>query len=883
LKLSRRNFLKLGAATATLVSLGSKTTTLKAFGREKLKEGGQGISLTGKKLKKINSTCLMCGVTDGITGFVKDGRLVKIEGNSKHPNNRGKICAKGQAGIQYLYDPYRIKYPMKRVGKRGEDKWERITRDEALNIVAEKIKEIQKKKDAGKIAIHKGRDRDKTILKRFGKAIGTKHTFNHTSICEASLKVGYETSMGADIDMADVAKSKYTILFGDNVFEASYMSVPMSQRIMDARAKGAKLVVFDPRLSHTAGQADNWFPVKPGTDGAVLLAMCNVLTSKNKVPAAGKKFINEWSNYPYDKLVKHLKKFTPSWAEKISGIKAADIERITIEFAKAAPKCCARGYNGLSNSVNGAMNARNLTLLNALVGNIDEEGGFCLPKGGKAGKVKPDPTDPEGDFPIKDIDHEWFPLASHHAYHLLPDYVEESGYNIDLYMIHMYNPIYSNPDVKRWREFMYDTKKLKYIVDFSPFWSETAVEVADLIIPDVTYLERLAVSAMPSADQMPFLQLYQPIVEPMYESSSVYDNYFEIARKVGGETAKYFKTRSLDAYQKEVVETEWGKGSWKKIKEEGVIIPTIEGKKYKAYDELTEAERDKLRKYHTYSKELKKEDIAEMKEKEYKFPDGDGPILDDKGKETKGVVRDGKYYKGFTTETGLFTIYAESWKEEGHSALPDFKEPEPTKGKKNDELILITGKPNVHTQSRTANVAWLMEIVGFNPAWINPKTAKAKGISTGDEIIIESGKAAKKMKCYAYVTEGINPDCIFVSASLGHWKYGDLASKGLVKEEGKQRKMFDASKDFPAQELEKGFGRKTTTSNRMYPFGVNKGTPVNTGGFANEKVNPIVKNWEDKTVVGYSPNPIMESSKKYTDPVGGEYAWSNTLVKVRKA
>lgn len=388
---------------------------------------------------------------------------------------------------------------------------------------------------------------------------------------------------------------------------------------------------------------------------------------------------------------------------------------------------------------------------------------------------------------------------------------------------------------------------------------------------------------MPSAEQIPFVQLYQPIVKPLYESSSIYENYFEIARRVGGDAAKYFKFKTLEDYQKKVVEEEWKEGSWKRLKKDGVLIKTPEEMPYKSFDELTEEELKEYRKFNTFSKELKDKDLAKMKEKKYQFPSGDGPILDDKGKKTKGLVHKGKMYKGFESETGLFNIASKAWKEHGFPELPDYQETGLVEKKGKDQLILLTGKINVHTQSRTANIPWLMEIAGYNPAWINAKTAKKLGISDGDEIVVESGRAAKKLNCRAHVTEGINPDCIFMPASLGHWAYGDLASKGTIDDKGVKRQMFDTKLGFPADDLDKGYSRGTGSKGRIYPAPISKGSPVNQGNFQAQHTDPVTKNFEGKTVVGYSPNPILESSKKYTDPIGGEYAFSNTLVKVRKA
>lgn len=749
--LSRRSFLKLGAVSSTLVALEGRFQVLtKALGME-LEEGGRSASQNpeeggqkGKARKSpIPSTCLMCGVTDGILGYVEDGRLVKIEGNPDHPNTRGRLCAKGQAGIQYLYDPFRIKWPMKRIGKRGENKWKRITRDEALDLVAEKIKEILKEGEPGKIALHIGRDRFKDFTKRFVAALGTEHLFNHTSICESSLKVGYETTFGQDIDTSDAANAKYMIFFGDNIFEASYMMNPLTQRVVEGKVdNNAKMVVFDPRLSNTAGRADEWFPVLPGTDAAVILAMCNVIMQEG---LADTKFIDEWTNFSSAQLAEHLKRFTPEWAEKISGVAAVDIERIAIEFASSQPGF-ARAYNGLTNNTNGAMNARCLVLLNIIVGNIDKKGGFCLVKGGKIGKVDPEPPKPKGEFPITEANSEQFPLASHHAYHLVPLHIKEIPYPIKLYILHMYNPLYVNPDQELWREVFSDTSLVEFIVDFSPFWSETATEVADLIIPDCTYLERLLPTTMPPVDNYPYVGIYQPVIEPLYESASIYDYYLEIAKRVGDPVAQYFNFDSVEDYVKIAVEKEWGEGSYEQLKAKGVLVPSEAKPKYK-----------------TFAKELKQEDLDKLKAEGAQFPQDDGPIKDKEGKKTLGVMKGGVAYKGFGTPSGRLQVRAEEWEKYGFPALPTYIPVPSLKKLGVGDLILITGKYNVHTQSRTANCAWLMDLMHYNPAWINTKTAEERGIKEGDSIVIETAFGAKKMSCRAHLTEGINPKCVFVS------------------------------------------------------------------------------------------------------------------------
>src|SRR3990172_4100594 len=400
MRISRRKFLQLGAASGGVLALQSQFGVLsRAFGMEQ-KLGGISVSggeagKKGAERKFVASTCVQCGVTDGLLGFVEDGKLVKLEGNPKHPNTRGRLCAKGNAGIQQVYDPFRIKSPMRRDPKdRGNpDKWKSISMEEAIEEVARRMREIKESGDPGRFVFHQGRNRFGNFVSRFTKAFGTNHHLNHTSICEASLKIGYETSFGQDLDAADAAPSKYIISWGENIYEAAYMHNPLAQRIAEGRVDNrAKMVAVDPRLSNTAGAADEWVPVETGADAAMMLAMCQVILEEGLADTA---FLNEWTNYPVAKLEAHIKQLTPEWAEGITGVPAATIRRLAIEFATNQPGY-ARAYNGISNHQNGAYNARCLALLNAVVGNLDKKGGFCLMKFTGFGKVEPEPPDPKG-------------------------------------------------------------------------------------------------------------------------------------------------------------------------------------------------------------------------------------------------------------------------------------------------------------------------------------------------------------------------------------------------------------------------------------------------------------------------------------------------------
>ena len=207
---------------------------------------------------KVPGMCQLCSTICGMIGYVKDGRLLKVEGNPKDPNSRGYLCARGQASLNHLYHPERLLYPLKRVGKRGEGQWKRISWDEALDEIAEKLKAVRDSGHPEEFAFHQGRQRSKDALKRFLDAFGTKTQLSHRSLCSGNRRAANLTGLWeSDWDLNDVEHSKYILNFGSNVFEAHQGHVPFASRVQRGRFEnGAKLVTFDVRMSNTAGGSD---------------------------------------------------------------------------------------------------------------------------------------------------------------------------------------------------------------------------------------------------------------------------------------------------------------------------------------------------------------------------------------------------------------------------------------------------------------------------------------------------------------------------------------------------------------------------------------------------------------------------------------------------
>lgn len=770
MNINRRDFLKIGAVGAAAASVSPKI--LKAM---ELEPGGRDTShITAGERQVVPYTCLQCNIEDGGLAFIENGRVVKLEGNPKHPGNRGKLCAKGNAGMNGLYDPDRILYPMRRVGKRGEGKWKRISWDEAYKELADRMKEVLDRAKEGKgspneIALHIGRNRWFGFDARFMNALGSDTRLNHTSICESSKKVGMETTWGPDIETPDFANTKYMLIFGGNIYEASYFHNPYVQRVVEGRVGNhAKLVYFDPRMSNTAGKADEWYPIFPGTDGAVALAMCNVIMKEG---LHNKEFIDKWTNYPSDKLAKYLEQFTPEWAEKISTVQAKDIKRIAIEFALAAPRCTTYTYRGPSMHFNGSYNERCTMLLNIVVGNIEKKGGYCLPRGLGFKHPQPEPPAPKEKSELAHP-HE-FPLAHHKVSHHVAQMMKEGRQKVSVYMRHYFNGNYSMPDSDTWTDLYMDENLIPFHVSMDTYMSESTA-LSDLILPETTYLERFDIENMPSSIETPWVGIRQPVIKPLGEVKSYRDIVLElVTNHLDPDGArgikKYFEYGTTEDYIKYMAESVPGvkeAGGWDYLKKNGVWSP-------KPVDS----------------------------EPDYGWP------------------KDKK-----------ITVFSEELAEYGFAPLPHYEPIPAHENMKEDDLILITFKWNVHVQSRTANQKYLAEIVHNNPMWINKAVAEKKGIKTGDLVRVTSKIGYIVTK--AFVTEGINPKVVAISNSFGHWEYGRLATLKL-----KEKPEWSEADD--------------PDYNQVF--------------------------WKDS---GMHPNFIIPVS---TDPVGAGQGWYDTVVTVEKA
>jgi anaerobic selenocysteine-containing dehydrogenase len=698
-KIHRRKFMVLGAGAAA--GAAAYPHLVKSM---ELKLGGEDYHQirTFHPRERSAFLCTMCPYFDGGYSFAENDEIQKTEGNPDHIATRGKLCAKGLSSFFSAADPDRILSPRKRVGPRGSGKWQEIGWDQAIAEVADKIRGALDAPDS--VYLNEGGFKDGGSL-RFMNSIGSRSVIRSRipGVGCIPKQTALKQSFGVNVILPDFEKTKYVLNFGANIIETAF---PLAQRLTDGIVNNRlKMVTFEVRMSNTAGRSDEWFPVFPGSDGIVALAMANVIMQKG---LADRAFIDKWTTYSSARLAEDLKKFTPEAAEKASGVPAKAIRNIAVEFAKTKP-ATVFSLNGTSLHRNGIDAESACILLAAITGNIEIEGGNCLPRQFDIAAPQPAPEQPGGGSTQ---------LTYNYTF---PFEVKEGARKVRVLMNHMSNPAYSSPAASFWREVMKDETLIPYLVDFSPFMSESA-SLADIILPDVVAVERHDLASSPTALH-PWASMTDPPVKPRGKAQDVRETLKKIVEAIDPDGSrgmkKYWAFADAKTWVKqEVAATAPLKGKYKKIRSKGV---------WPNYGKIDPTTRQIVR---------------------------------------KGAPLETKYgthiASGFPTPSGKIEIAAPAWSENPRHAAMDEK-----------AFVLATFKVAYHTLSMTANLKYLAEIWHSNPLWINRVRARELGIGDGElvRVISDVGHLVTR----AWPTQGIHPRVVGISTSVGRTAYGRVA------------------------------------------------------------------------------------------------------------
>jgi len=436
--------------------------------------------------KVVRSHCRICHGGCGVLVHVKDGKVIRIEGDPESPISRGTLCPKGIASIQLVYHPNRLVYPLTRKGAKGEGKWERISWDEAYAILTSKMNEFKNQYGAESIVLGYGTGRDnEAFIYRFANLLGTPNVLTAGHMCYGPRVAASFISCGG-LPVCDYEGNPRCILvWGNNAIISNpdeYKGVYLS----DALAKGAKLIVVDPRFTKLADRSNLWLQIRPGTDVALALGMLYVIVEEELYD---KEFVQNWV-YGWDDFVVRVKEYPLKRVSEITWVREEKIREAARLFATTKPACIQWGV-AIEQSINCVDNNRTLIVLAAVTGNLDVRGGMVF--------YVPPPTMNAGQFGLhrmlpleqrkKRLGGNVFKLADSIAI-INPRFVWDAILYEKPYPVKMVFLISSNPVITRANASMvYEALKKVDFLAISDFFLTPTAELADLVLPAATWLE----------------------------------------------------------------------------------------------------------------------------------------------------------------------------------------------------------------------------------------------------------------------------------------------------------------------------------------------------------------------------------------------------------
>ncbi len=752
-------------------------------------------SLRPPEEKWVSSLCQQCSGGCGILVRVYGDRAVKIDGNPLHPINRGKVCARGQSGLQYLYDPDRIKGPMLRVGERGSGNWKQISWDEALVSAGEKLKELRKQGKPNSVVMLTG-SQDKLaqdVSERFMAAYGSPNLVHCGSdhaatgmVPAINMMQGWEAGVVYDIEASSLIVS----------FNSAFLETPWSP-VQTFQAFGkfrrgqddvrGKLIQIEPRLSVTGAKADTWVPIRPGTEGVLALGIASMLVLERNYDEdfmANRTFgFEDWTDkkgvlHPGFKTML-IQEYPISRVVRETGVPRDTIISISRDLARHQPALViGNDADGVGNQ--GIYNRMAIHALNALIGSIQKTGGVLsrarTPDLSFLAPFKPDAvaaaglSRPRVDGAGKDV----YSLARNVPARLAERIQKKQPYPVEALLLNGANPLFNSHDPE---QFLLAIKRLPTIISFSSFMDETT-QYADLILPDSTYLEKWQLSSAHTLKGNPVVSIGQPVIDPVYDTRDSAEVLMSLAQTMDKSVAGAFPTAKSQDLIKSSMKTlhKAGKGT-----SFGAPLEEL-------WTKLLERSGWKVRSHEQFEKFLM--DVQ-----------GQGGWWDP-------VYYQWEWKRVLGTPSGKFEFYslaASKYIRSLKSMEKDVfleKTTEMTHLDKTDTACMPHGDPGVLKGNESVynlelnpysipilsglshtNQAWLQDITGFHVyqnwhTWveINPETAHKAGVHNGDKVWVESlqGKIVAKVRIY----DGVMPDVINLPVGLGH-KTGGRWTEGI--------------------------------------------------------------------------------------------------------
>ncbi len=532
--INRRDFIKISSvATAGMALTWSGSSFVgDLFGKEEM-------PLSESVAKKIPTVCEVCFWNCAGWAYMdRKGEIQKIKGNKNDPHSNGRFCPRGTGGVGMYTDNDRLKKPMIREGKPGEQKFREASWEEAIDHIVKKMKEIESKYGREAMALlHHGKTGPH--FEYLFEAYGSGNIAEPAGAqCLITREAGFIATYGAGLaspEPTDVRNAKCLVLIGNHIGENMHNGhVQDMSHLID---NGGTVITVDPRFSTAAGHSKYWLPIKPGTDMALLLAWMNVIINEG---IYDKEYVERYT-YGFDMLKDHVQKYTPEWASAITTLSAADIRKTAREMAAASPKVIVHPGRHTAWYGDDTQRTRAIAILNAILGSYGRVGGFYFPE-----RVKPPhyphPPLPKPKWSWKDYTKEKHKMAIMGITnividHALPEY--KGKHAIKGMFITATNIIQSVPDVEKTKRALQNLD-LVVVVDTMP---SEITGYADVILPEATYLERYD-HLRTSHHKVPNIALRAPVAKPRWETKPGWWIAREIGIKLG--LQKYYQWENFE-------------------------------------------------------------------------------------------------------------------------------------------------------------------------------------------------------------------------------------------------------------------------------------------------------------------------------------------------
>ena len=853
------------------------------------------------KTEVRNTTCYMCACRCGIRVHLRNGEVRYIDGNPDHPLNGGVICAKGSSGIMKQYSPARLTKPLRRKqgSERGAGEFEEISWEETFSILAERLKKIRST-DPKKFALFTGRDQMQALTGLFARQFGTPNYAAHGGFCSVNMAAGMIYTIGGsfwEFGGPDLERARLFVMIGT---AEDHHSNPMKIALAKFKREGGRFISINPVRTGYSAIADEWVGIRPGTDGALLLALIHEIIElglydrdflvrytnsgqlvnlddahdeygmfvRTEVPKEegcydpqNKLWWDRNSNKPvvthadgadpylfgefklpdgtpvkpaFQLLQERVKDYTPEWASQITGIPAATIKRLAHEMGITARDqkielpiawtdswgkehgsvtgnpVAFHAMRGLAAHSNGFQTIRALSILMTLLGTIDRPGGFrhkapfprpippCARTPNAPQGVKPDtpldgmplgwPSDPDDLFvnadgsPVRlDKAFSWeYPLSVHGLMHnVITNAWRGDPYKIDTLLIFMANMAWnSTMNTVEVRKMLCDKEengeyKIPFIAVCDAFHSEMTA-LADLILPDTTYLERHDVMSMldrPISEfDGPVDAVRIPVLPPTGECKPFQEVLIELGSRL---KLPAFVTkegnRKFRDYPDFIVnwETEPGSGigflsGWRGKGGEKFLRGEPNPKQWEMYAQNNCVYNHKLPRSYQYMRNWNKGYLEwSQRNRITRYAE---PILIHLYSEVLQKFRLAAQGRGITRKP---PAHLAKRIETYFDPLPFFYEPLETQASDRYRypLAAMTQRPMAMYHSWDSQNAWLRQIHAHNYLHINTLTAQAAGIADGAWMWVESQWG--KVRCMARYSEAVEPGTVWTWNAIG--------------------------------------------------------------------------------------------------------------------